>query len=202
MHLSICPICIKNFMEIAPSGPSLSIKKSYQNWGKKLAPGGVRFSSVASAEVMSAELPVTQVCRAAEIGDDAGECLENRQRVGVVGAGISGLVLATELQANLGPKVKVTVLEWGRGPGGRTARRRVQLENGEEVGFDHARADAELFSECSVFVFGVRNRGTLVRLLYQAPGTRYIPGTQYQVPGIRYRYPAPATAARCLVPGT
>jgi len=55
-----------------------------------------------------------------------------------VGAGISELVLATKLQDQLGSKVEVTVLEWGRGPGGRTARRRLKLENSEEVWFDHA----------------------------------------------------------------
>jgi len=58
-------------------------------------------------------------------------------RVGVVGAGISGLVCAKrllELSSELAntdtnaPKLQVTTLEWGRGPGGRTARRRVKIE--------------------------------------------------------------------------
>ena len=42
-------------------------------------------------------------------------------RVGVVGAGISGLLYAQRL-SELAPTLRVTVLEWGRGPGGRTAR--------------------------------------------------------------------------------
>ena len=58
-------------------------------------------------------------------------------RVGVVGAGISGLVCAKrllELSSELAntdtnaPELQVTTLEWGRGPGGRTARRRVKIE--------------------------------------------------------------------------
>ena len=58
-------------------------------------------------------------------------------RVGVVGAGISGLVCAKrllELSSELAntdtnaPGLQVTTLEWGRGPGGRTARRRVKIE--------------------------------------------------------------------------
>jgi len=73
------------------------------------------------------------------MGDSgAAQCQADRRTVGIVGAGISGLVLATHLQEGLGSKVAVTVLEWGRGPGGRTARRRVKIENGEEVWFDHA----------------------------------------------------------------
>lgn len=66
--------------------------------------------------------------------------------VGVVGAGMSGAVLASRLHKSLGAKAVVTVLEWGRGPGGRTARRRVKLENGEEGSFDHA---APFFSATS-----------------------------------------------------
>ena len=64
-------------------------------------------------------------------------------RVGVVGAGISGLLCAQRL-SELAPALRVTVLEWGRGPGGRTARRRVTVEGddasgaSEEVSFDHA----------------------------------------------------------------
>ena len=61
--------------------------------------------------------------------------------VGVVGAGISGLVAATQLLrlASLESKhLTVTVFEWGRGPGGRTARKRVTLEDGTEISFDHA----------------------------------------------------------------
>lgn len=55
-------------------------------------------------------------------------------RIGVVGAGISGLVCARRLlELSLITKapdllLQVTTLEWGRGPGGRTARRRVTLE--------------------------------------------------------------------------
>merc|ERR1740124_190352 len=53
-------------------------------------------------------------------------------RVGVVGAGISGLVCAQRL-LQLAPQqqLKVTTLEWGRGPGGRTARRRVKINVNE-----------------------------------------------------------------------
>ena len=58
-------------------------------------------------------------------------------RVGVIGAGISGLLCAQRLAS--APGLTVTVFEWGRGPGGRTARRRVTLpEHGGEVSFDHA----------------------------------------------------------------
>jgi len=50
-------------------------------------------------------------------------------RVGIVGAGISGLVCAKRLLELAAPKqqLQVTTLEWGRGPGGRTARRRVKI---------------------------------------------------------------------------
>jgi hypothetical protein len=61
-------------------------------------------------------------------------------RVGIVGAGISGLLCAQRLlslQQTPG-LLQVTVFEWGRGPGGRTARRRVTLADGTEVSFDHA----------------------------------------------------------------
>ena len=58
-------------------------------------------------------------------------------RVGVVGAGISGLLCAQRLLV-AAPGLSVTVFEWGRGPGGRTARRRVSLADGGEVSFDHA----------------------------------------------------------------
>ncbi len=61
-------------------------------------------------------------------------------RVGIVGAGISGLLCAQRLlslQKTPG-LLEVTVFEWGRGPGGRTARRRVTLAEGTEVSFDHA----------------------------------------------------------------
>ncbi|CAE8632751.1 unnamed protein product [Polarella glacialis] len=62
-------------------------------------------------------------------------------RVGVVGAGVSGLVCGTRLSALLrgaNIPIKATVLEWGRGPGGRTARCRVNVEGVGEVSFDHA----------------------------------------------------------------
>jgi len=48
-------------------------------------------------------------------------------RVGVVGAGISGLVCAKRLLELVPKQLEVTTLEWGRGPGGRTARRRVKI---------------------------------------------------------------------------
>lgn len=70
-------------------------------------------------------------------------------RVGVVGAGISGLVCARRLQELVGRvegsvKLQLSVLEWGRGPGGRTARRRIRVPTADgsgesiEVSFDHA----------------------------------------------------------------
>lgn len=49
-------------------------------------------------------------------------------RVGVVGAGLSGLLCAQRL-VELVPALQISVLEWGRGPGGRTARRRVTPAN-------------------------------------------------------------------------
>ena len=73
--------------------------------------------------------------------------------MGVVGAGISGLVCARrllDLAATSSKKqqsLKVSVFEWGRGPGGRTARRRVEIPKRgkvvgghpvDEVSFDHA----------------------------------------------------------------
>jgi renalase len=57
--------------------------------------------------------------------------------VAVVGAGLSGLLCARRL-GELVPNLRISVLEWGRGPGGRTARRRVALEQGSELSFDHA----------------------------------------------------------------
>lgn len=60
-------------------------------------------------------------------------------RVGVVGAGLSGLTAASRLLALLGPeRVQISLIEWGRGPGGRTARRRAQLSSGREASWDHA----------------------------------------------------------------
>ena len=59
-------------------------------------------------------------------------------RVGIVGAGVSGLLCAQRLLSLAGPELQLTVFEWGRGPGGRTARRRVTLESGVELSFDHA----------------------------------------------------------------
>eukprot|EP00951_Prasinocladus_malaysianus_P044134 scaffold562957_cov28-Prasinocladus_malaysianus.AAC.1 len=60
-------------------------------------------------------------------------------RVGLVGAGVSGLVFAKSLQESFpAGHVSLTVFEWGRGPGGRTARRRAQTEDGAALAFDHA----------------------------------------------------------------
>ena len=56
--------------------------------------------------------------------------------VAVVGSGISGLICAQTILQQV-PGAKVSVFEWGRGPGGRTARRRVTV-NGTGVSFDHA----------------------------------------------------------------
>jgi hypothetical protein len=56
--------------------------------------------------------------------------------VAVVGSGISGLMCAQTILRQ-SPGAKVVVYEWGRGPGGRTARRRVMV-NGTSVSFDHA----------------------------------------------------------------
>eukprot|EP00927_Polykrikos_kofoidii_P050345 TRINITY_DN44260_c0_g1_i1.p1 TRINITY_DN44260_c0_g1~~TRINITY_DN44260_c0_g1_i1.p1 ORF type:complete len:409 (+),score=42.37 TRINITY_DN44260_c0_g1_i1:72-1298(+) len=62
-------------------------------------------------------------------------------RVGVIGAGISGLSAASHIQ-ELIPGVSVTVMEWGRGPGGRMACRRARVRgpasDEERVAFDHA----------------------------------------------------------------
>ena len=61
-------------------------------------------------------------------------------RIGVVGAGVSGLVCARTIAEAFPESVALTVFEWGRGAGGRTARRRVdkQLSDGSQLGFDHA----------------------------------------------------------------
>ena len=50
-------------------------------------------------------------------------------RVGIVGAGISGLLCAQRLLSlqQAPGLLQVTVFEWGRGPGGRTAHRRATL---------------------------------------------------------------------------
>ena len=54
--------------------------------------------------------------------------------VGVVGAGVAGLSCARRLsQAG----VPVTVLDRGRGPAGRAATRRVEIESGHVLRFDH-----------------------------------------------------------------
>jgi len=71
--------------------------------------------------------------------------------VAVVGSGISGLLCAQTILQQV-PGVSVSVFEWGRGPGGRTARRRVAI-NGTDVSFDHA---APFFSvSTSAFRTGV-----------------------------------------------
>ena len=57
--------------------------------------------------------------------------------VAVVGSGISGLICAQSI-IQQAPGVSVSVFEWGRGPGGRTARRRVNINNGTQASFDHA----------------------------------------------------------------
>eukprot|EP00931_Biecheleriopsis_adriatica_P009758 TRINITY_DN110832_c0_g1_i1.p1 TRINITY_DN110832_c0_g1~~TRINITY_DN110832_c0_g1_i1.p1 ORF type:complete len:413 (+),score=81.21 TRINITY_DN110832_c0_g1_i1:92-1330(+) len=75
-------------------------------------------------------------CSSASIGAGSGADFGSMQHVGVVGAGVSGLVVASQLR-KLDKGIRVTVFEWGRGPGGRTARRRVGLDGGE-VSFDHA----------------------------------------------------------------
>lgn len=59
-------------------------------------------------------------------------------RVGVIGAGISGLLCAQRLLESSPSSLNVTVFEWGRGPGGRTARRRAMAADGTELSFDHA----------------------------------------------------------------
>ena len=66
-------------------------------------------------------------------------------RVGIIGAGVSGLVCAQRLLL-LDHTLNISVFEWGRGPGGRTARRRVLLKDGTQVSFDHA---APFFSATS-----------------------------------------------------
>lgn len=60
-------------------------------------------------------------------------------RVGIIGGGVSGLVCAQRLLSLAGDgALNVSIFEWGRGPGGRTARRRVQLNDGSQISFDHA----------------------------------------------------------------
>lgn len=54
-------------------------------------------------------------------------------RVGIVGAGMAGLSCATELRKG---GVDVVLFDKGRGPGGRMATRRVEV-NGETLHFDH-----------------------------------------------------------------
>jgi renalase len=54
-------------------------------------------------------------------GGDGAEAGAAQRRVAVVGAGISGLTAASKLAA---AGCAVTVLETGRGPGGRTSTRR------------------------------------------------------------------------------
>lgn len=66
-----------------------------------------------------------------------------RGSIAVIGAGVSGLTAAQRLSARLadadGSSIGVHVLEWGRGPGGRTARKRVSAYDGAtELSFDHA----------------------------------------------------------------
>ena len=86
-------------------------------------------------------------------------------RVGVIGAGISGLVCAKrllELAAPTNLQLTVTTLEWGRGAGGRTARRRIKIKppptsspaavsTEQDISFDHAApyfsARTEIFRE-------------------------------------------------------
>jgi len=66
-------------------------------------------------------------------------------KIGVVGAGVSGLTCATTIVRLLCKKkdpghkanFHIVVLEWGRGVGGRTAQRRVR-KDGVEYKFDHA----------------------------------------------------------------
>ena len=58
--------------------------------------------------------------------------------VGIIGAGISGLVCARSLLEDVAASnLSVSVYEWGRGPGGRTSRRRIKIGD-DEVSFDHA----------------------------------------------------------------
>lgn len=55
-------------------------------------------------------------------------------RVAVIGAGLAGMACAQRLR---GAGVETVVLDRGRGPGGRTSTRRVELPDGHEVHFDH-----------------------------------------------------------------
>ena len=57
----------------------------------------------------------------------------DRPRVAVIGAGMSGLTCASRLGER---GFEVSVFDKGRGPGGRSSTRRVDLD-GAEVGFDH-----------------------------------------------------------------
>eukprot|EP00873_Tetraselmis_striata_P020121 jgi/Tetstr1/440385/TSEL_028719.t1 len=59
-------------------------------------------------------------------------------RIGIVGAGVSGLSAARVIaEAFPPPAAALTVFEWGRGPGGRTARRRATAGD-LSLGFEHA----------------------------------------------------------------
>jgi predicted NAD/FAD-dependent oxidoreductase len=57
--------------------------------------------------------------------------------VAVIGSGISGLMCAQTILRQ-SPGVTVAVYEWGRGPGGRTARRRIAINETCSASFDHA----------------------------------------------------------------
>ena len=70
-----------------------------------------------------------------------------RKNIAVIGAGMAGLTSAKELQA---AGYNVTVFDKGRGPGGRMAARRAEVE-GETISFDHGAqyftATSEVFAD-------------------------------------------------------
>ena len=70
-----------------------------------------------------------------------------QKNIAVIGAGMAGLTCATALQA---AGYNVTVFDKGRGPGGRMAARRAEVE-GETISFDHGAqyfaATTEAFAE-------------------------------------------------------
>ncbi|WOL08953.1 hypothetical protein Cni_G17706 [Canna indica] len=70
-------------------------------------------------------------------------------KVAVIGSGISGAVCASILAAS---GVSVTIVETGRGAGGRMSQRRETLEDGRELYFDHG---APYFSVTDNEVLGV-----------------------------------------------
>ncbi|KAL9179369.1 hypothetical protein ACHAXT_008659 [Thalassiosira profunda] len=60
----------------------------------------------------------------------------DRTRVAVLGGGVAGCSFASSLLASPG-RFDITIFEGGRGVGGRTSTRQVELEDGRKMQFDH-----------------------------------------------------------------